>query len=265
MTSAGDPMSAIDDVTPTAFEEANAITGSIKDVNGIDGTYSLRLTQADLLGTGFTVDADGDTALKSLLVDDSSTIGCDSDTDLMSLADGALTVNGTLSADTSFTLDAVSVNATELGFIDGVTAGTAAASKALVLDANKDIGSIRQLTASAIKVDVLDVNTINSVTQTESTLEVLDKKVVTSLSASSALFITFNALNSFYDPKFSKNAKSQIIDLKKLIEGWKSDKNLILVTHYVVISSMLNVGSSSGEIIVVNNCLLYTSPSPRDS
>ena len=57
MTSAGDPMSAIDDVTPTAFEEANAVTGSIKDVNGIDGTYSLRLTQADLLGTGFTVDA----------------------------------------------------------------------------------------------------------------------------------------------------------------------------------------------------------------
>ena len=57
MTSAGDPMSAIDDVTPTAFEEANAITGSIKDVNGIDGTYSLRLTQADLLGTGVTVDA----------------------------------------------------------------------------------------------------------------------------------------------------------------------------------------------------------------
>ena len=57
MTSAGDPMSAIDDVTPTAFEEANAVTGSIKDVNGIDGNYSLRLTQADVMGSGFTVDA----------------------------------------------------------------------------------------------------------------------------------------------------------------------------------------------------------------
>ena len=68
-------------------------------------------------------------------------------------------------------------------------------------------------------------------------------------------FITFNALNSFYDPKFSKNEKSQIIDLKKLIESWESSKNLILVTHYVVISSMLNVGSSSGEIIVVNKDL----------
>ena len=57
MTSAGDPMSAIDDVTPTAFEEANAVTGSIKDVNGIDGTYSLRVTQADVAGSGFTIDA----------------------------------------------------------------------------------------------------------------------------------------------------------------------------------------------------------------
>ncbi len=57
MTSTGDPMSAIDDVTPTAFEEANAITGSIKDVNGIDGTYSLRFTQADIMGSGVKVDA----------------------------------------------------------------------------------------------------------------------------------------------------------------------------------------------------------------
>ena len=68
-------------------------------------------------------------------------------------------------------------------------------------------------------------------------------------------FITFDALNSFYDPKFSKNEKIQIIDLKKLIESWKSNKNLVLITHYVVISSMLNVGSSSGEIIVVNKDL----------
>ena len=68
-------------------------------------------------------------------------------------------------------------------------------------------------------------------------------------------FITFDALNSFYDPKFSKNEESQIANLKKLIESWKSDKNLILVTHFVVISSLLETGSSSGEIIVVNKDL----------
>ena len=33
MTSTGSPISAIDDVTPTAFEEANATVGSIDDEN----------------------------------------------------------------------------------------------------------------------------------------------------------------------------------------------------------------------------------------
>ena len=62
-------------------------------------------------------------------------------------------------------------------------------------------------------------------------------------------------MNSFYDPKFSKNEELQIANIKKLIESWESDKNLILVTHFVVISSLLNTGSSSGEIIVVNKDL----------
>ena len=56
LTSTGSPISAIDDVTPTAFEEANAITGSIDDVNGVDGTYGIRITQADILGSGVKVD-----------------------------------------------------------------------------------------------------------------------------------------------------------------------------------------------------------------
>ncbi len=57
LTSAGAPISAIDDVTPTAFEEANAMVGSIDDVNGNDGTYGIRYTLADVMGSGFTVDA----------------------------------------------------------------------------------------------------------------------------------------------------------------------------------------------------------------
>ncbi len=63
---------------------------------------------------------------------------------------------------------------------------------------------------------------------------------------------TFNALNSFYDPKFYKNKKKQINSLKTFIENWDSKSNLVLVTHYVVISEMLNLGASSGEIIITN-------------
>ena len=57
LTSTGSPISAIDDVTPTAFEEANAAVGSIDDVNGSDGTYGIRYTLADAFGTGVKVDA----------------------------------------------------------------------------------------------------------------------------------------------------------------------------------------------------------------
>ena len=63
---------------------------------------------------------------------------------------------------------------------------------------------------------------------------------------------TFSALNSFYSSKFVKNEKRQIQELKNYIKNWESKKNLILVTHYVVISSMLDIGVNSGEIIISN-------------
>tara|TARA_B100001250_G_scaffold151883_1_gene130336 strand:- start:945 stop:1496 length:552 start_codon:yes stop_codon:yes gene_type:complete len=61
---------------------------------------------------------------------------------------------------------------------------------------------------------------------------------------------TFDALNSFYDEKFSSNETKQIKDLNNYIKNWNSDKNLVLITHFVVISSILNIGTSSGEIII---------------
>ena len=55
---------------------------------------------------------------------------------------------------------------------------------------------------------------------------------------------------SFYDEKFAKNEIKQIKDLRKYIKNWNSDKNLVLVTHFVVISSIFNISPSSGEIII---------------
>ena len=43
-----------------------------------------------------------------------------------------------------------------------------------------------------------------------------------------------------------------MIELKKYIDDWKSDKNLVLVTHYVVISEAINYASGSGEIIITD-------------
>ena len=63
-------------------------------------------------------------------------------------------------------------------------------------------------------------------------------------------FSTNSFLNSFYSYKFAKNKSKQINDLNDYIDKFKSDKNLVLVTHYVVISEILNYGPSSGEIVV---------------
>jgi len=47
-----------------------------------------------------------------------------------------------------------------------------------------------------------------------------------------------------------ETVRACISDIKKYIKSWESDKNLILVTHFVVISSILNIGTSSGEMII---------------
>tara|TARA_B100000579_G_scaffold44289_1_gene30889 strand:- start:260 stop:817 length:558 start_codon:yes stop_codon:yes gene_type:complete len=63
-------------------------------------------------------------------------------------------------------------------------------------------------------------------------------------------FSTMSFLNSFYSSKFSKNKKKQIKGLNDYIKRFESNKNLILVTHYVLISEVLDYAPSSGEIVV---------------
>ena len=63
-------------------------------------------------------------------------------------------------------------------------------------------------------------------------------------------FQTFKALNSFYDPRFAQNEDEQIKELKDFIGKWNSEKNIVFITHYVVILSLLNEAVSSGEIII---------------
>ena len=63
-------------------------------------------------------------------------------------------------------------------------------------------------------------------------------------------YSTNSFLNSFYSVKFSKNKDKQVKAFNNYIKNFKSKKNLILVTHYVFISEILNYGPSSGEIVV---------------
>ena len=68
-------------------------------------------------------------------------------------------------------------------------------------------------------------------------------------------FETFDALNSFYDIKFAANEDKQIKDFYEFIDSIDSKNNIVFVTHYVVIGAILNIGTSSGEIVVTDKNL----------
>ena len=59
-------------------------------------------------------------------------------------------------------------------------------------------------------------------------------------------------LNSFFSFKFIKNKDSQMIKLKKFIKDYDNKKNVVFLTHYVVINEILNYSPNSGEIIVID-------------
>jgi|TARA_B100001248_G_C27310814_1_gene421851 broad specificity phosphatase PhoE len=68
-------------------------------------------------------------------------------------------------------------------------------------------------------------------------------------------FKTFDALNSFYDIRFADNKDKQIKDFYEFIDNIDSKNNIVFVTHYVVIGAILNIGTSSGEIVVTDKNL----------
>jgi hypothetical protein len=70
----------------------------------------------------------------------------------------------------SFTIGSASINEAELETIDGVTAGTVAASKALVVDSNKDIATLRNVTINgslihgSVDLDGTDLAKLDGIT-----------------------------------------------------------------------------------------------------
>ena len=63
----------------------------------------------------------------------------------------------------------------------------------------------------------------------------------------------FSVLNSTFQPPFDKKAKKQIKELKDYIQKWNGNgSNLVLVTHYVIITAITDVVPRSGEIVIID-------------
>ena len=56
--------------------------------------------------------------------------------------------DGTITCDDSITIDSVTITDTEIGYLDGLTLGTVAASKVVTVDSNKDFSGLRNVSSS---------------------------------------------------------------------------------------------------------------------
>ena len=94
--------------------------------------------------------------------------------------DGAISAGGSVTAVGSFVIGSADMNEADLEKLDGITNGTAAASKAVVLDASKNIGTIGELSASVLSGSEVHVALENlhingtAVTSTAGELNILD-------------------------------------------------------------------------------------------
>ena len=67
------------------------------------------------------------------------------------------------------------------------------------------------------------------------------------------IFKVFTALNSTFQSPFNKNEPKQLKEIKSFIQRWDGKgKNLILVTHYSIITAITDTAPSSGEIIITD-------------
>jgi len=131
------------------------VVGTIASTGAIASSGSITAGSSFIIGSADMNEADlekldgitnGTAAASKAVVLDASkniatlgTVGCGAITSTGASSMGSLNIGGTLACDTSFTIDAVVLNATELGYLDSTTAGTSAASKAMVTDASGDI------------------------------------------------------------------------------------------------------------------------------
>ena len=63
----------------------------------------------------------------------------------------------------------------------------------------------------------------------------------------------FTALNSTFQSPYNKNEGKQLKELYSFVKKWNGKgKNLVLITHYSIITAVTNAVPSSGEIVVAD-------------
>ena len=146
----------------TSSEHMNLLSGKAFKIAGTSVLNATTLGSAVVASSLTSVGTLTTLTVDNVIVN-GTTIGHTSDTDLLTLASGVVTVAGELSA-TTLDIGGTNITSTaaELNYNDtGSAVGTVVASKTLTVDANRDVATIRNLTSDgAVKGATLSVDAV---------------------------------------------------------------------------------------------------------
>ena len=78
-------------------------------------------------------------------------------------------------------------------------------------------------------------------------------------------YFEFPALNSTFQSSFAKNEPKQLKQLQTFVNNWDGDGgNLVLITHYSIITAITDAVPSSGEIVITDKKFNVLSTIPTD-
>jgi cytoskeletal protein CcmA (bactofilin family) len=143
-----------------------------------------------LKGSQVNINSSGDESMAVFVTDGAATLYYDNSAKLATASGGisvtgevaatSLDISGDVDVDGTLETDAFSIagttvtsTAAELNLVDGITAGTIAASKAVIVDSNKDITGFRNVTSTGTITAATDV-TVSSDVRLKSNIETID-------------------------------------------------------------------------------------------
>ena len=240
----------------------------------IDGTANIDALVADTAdinaGTVDGATLGTNSAITQAVIDniniDGATIGHTSDTDLLTLASGILTVAGEVSM-TTLDIGGTNVTSTaaELNLVDGITAGTVSASLAVIADSNKDISGFRNVTLTGeLDAGSLDISgdadidgtleadaiTVNGATLTEFITDAVGGMV--SSNTETGITVTFEDSDNTLDFALgsSQTTISSLLNTS-LVVGRDSDNDIDFATD----NTILFRADGADQIKLVNGAL----------
>ena len=243
----------------TSSEHWNLVTGKVFKINNASvlsastlgsGVTTSSLTTVGALNSGSITSGFGTINTGSSAISTTGTLTGGSIVGTSLDVSGNIECTGTLSLNNGTN----TISAAELSVLDGVTAGTVTASKALVVDSNKDIGDLRDLTATgALEADGLQLTGgANSAADSATVVAIMDVSEATgqSWTGSTAYDIANYAFGTYRTAKFivqvSDGTDTDCMEVLVTYEGASApaaSANIFLTTYAYITTAASDLGT----------------------